>query len=49
MCPKNSGKNIFQAIIKFGHFLGKNRVKFGIFANFRANINNLGILLIFWA
>jgi len=33
--PQN-GKNIFSGnyYVKFGHFSGKNRVKFGIFVNF---------------
>ena len=36
MCPPKIGKNYFSAnfYVKFGHFWGKNYVKFGNFANF---------------
>ena len=33
--------------VKFGHFSGKNRAKFGNFVNFSGKYKNSGILLIF--
>jgi len=49
---RNSGKKYFLGnyYIKFGHFSGKNHVKFGNFVNFSGKYNkNSGILIIFRA
>jgi len=49
--PPKIGKIFFwQLYVKFGHFSGKNHVKFRNFVNFSGKYNkNSGILLIFWA
>jgi len=52
-CPppkKKFGEKYFSAnyYVKFGHFLGKNRAKFGKFVNFSGKYHkNSGILIIF--
>ena len=50
--PKIKEKNIFSGnhYVKFGHFSGKNHVKFVNFVNFSAKYDkNSGILIIFRA
>jgi len=51
-CPSKFGRIYFSGnyYVQFGHFSGKNRVKFRNFVNFSGKWNkNSGILIIFWA